>query len=334
MQCINVMPLLLLHGGVPQHTRELERQNSLSSCHSASQLMPVSFSPHPLEQRPLPPPCPAPASYSLYSHSAEHKDLFFPQHLQQKCLSSAPSELPQLLFVLPFKQLLMACGTSRSWQGSSFFPRMLALGISSFCQEPASQRGLPFASDLKINMLLLGLQASTVCARVLPANAVQAAPAWWCHRGGTGHPLQAAQITQEDRQSVSNGRCEYSREQMPPLEEAARHRSLQEDLLLKLDQCGCGELQLISATPLSLHFSCGWPASELQAGTWILAAAEVCFSVLASFPVSAWLVELVFGVLALSKLRKHLNLPGLSSLPSELLALQLGALQFHRGWSK
>lgn len=143
--------------------------------------------------------------------------------------------------------------------------------------------------------------------------------------------MRAAQITQEDRQSVSNGRCEHSREQMPPLEKAARHRSLQEDLLLKLDHCVGGELQLVSATPLSLHSSCGWPASELQLGTWILAAAEVCLSVLASCPASAWLVELVF---ALSKLRKHPKLPGLSPLPSELLGVQVGALQFHRGWGK
>lgn len=74
------------------------------------------------------------------------------------------------------------------------------------------------------------------------------------------------------------------------------------------------------ATPLSLHFSCGWSASELQAGSWNLAAAEICLSVLASCPASAWLVELDFGVPALSKFRKHQKLPGLSPLPSELLA--------------
>lgn len=81
---------------------------------------------------------------------------------------------------------------------------------------------------------------------------------------------------------------------MPPLEMAARHRSLQEDLLLKLDHCVCGELQLVSATPPSLHFSCGWAGSELQVGAWILAAAEVSLSVLASCPASVWLVEVDF----------------------------------------
>lgn len=82
------------------------------------------------------------------------------------------------------------------------------------------------------------------------------------------------------------------------------------------------ELQLLSATPVGFHFSCGWPASELQAGTWNVAAAEICLSVLVSCPVSAGLLELDFGVPALSKLRKHLKLPGLSPLPSELLAAQ------------
>lgn len=31
---------------------------------------------------------------------------------------------------------------------------------------------------------------------------------------------------------------------MQPLEKAARHRNLQDDLLLELEHCVCGELQL------------------------------------------------------------------------------------------
>lgn len=80
----------------------------------------------------LPGSCP----YSRSMHSAEHEDLFSTQHLKQKRLSSAPSELPRLLFVLPFKQLLMAYGTGRSWQGSSCLPQDAGPGHQlSFCQE-------------------------------------------------------------------------------------------------------------------------------------------------------------------------------------------------------
>ena len=123
-------------------------------------------------------------------------------------------------------------------------------------------------------MLLLSLQASTFRARVLPTDSGQAPPARWCHMGGTGGPKRyvgRAQMTQWDRQGVSDGRCEPSREQVPLLEEAARHQGLQEDPLLKLDCCLCGELQL------SLRFSCGWQDDELWAGTWFLVATEVSF---------------------------------------------------------
>lgn len=45
---------------------------------------------------------------------------------------------------------------------------------------------------------------------------------------------------------------------MPPLEEAATHRGLQEDPVLKRDHRLRGELQLGSTPPVSLRFSCGW----------------------------------------------------------------------------
>lgn len=66
------------------------------------------------------------------------------------------------------------------------------------------------------------------------------------------------------------------------MEDAARHRDLQEDLFLNQGQQVCGELQLGSAALLSLRVSSGWQDGELWAGTWILAAAEVSLSVLAS----------------------------------------------------
>lgn len=126
-------------------------------------------------------------------------------------------------------------------------------------------------------------------------------------------------MTLWDRQGVSDGRCDTSREQMPPLEEAARHQGLQEDLLLTLDQRVGGELRLGSAASLSFHFSCGCQDGELQAGTWGLAATGVFLSVLGSSPAPAWLMELDPGVPALSKLRKHLRLPNHPPLPSELV---------------
>lgn len=145
------MPLPLLHGGGPQHTRELEGKAifpAATLCQLINARVPLpssqgsEASPHS-----LPSSCP----YSHSVHSAEHKELFSPQHLKQKCLSSAPSELPRLLFVLPFKQLLMAYGTGRSWQGSSCLPWDVGPGHQLwFCQEPPSQRGHCEASPLPL----------------------------------------------------------------------------------------------------------------------------------------------------------------------------------------
>lgn len=137
MQCINVMPLPLLHGGGPQHTRELEGKAVFPAgtlCQPISARVPLPSSPGAEASLPsVPGPCLVMGGMPVQPLRALHRAraFVFPTACEQKCLSSAPSELPRLLFVLPFKQLLMACGTARSWQGSSSLPQDAALGISS-----------------------------------------------------------------------------------------------------------------------------------------------------------------------------------------------------------
>lgn len=98
------------------------------------------------------------ARYSPLGALRRARGFVSPQRLEQKRLSSVLGELPRLLFVLPFKRLLLARSAGTSWRGSS----CPALDAGPGHQLPPSQEldavKLPLCPPIqKINVLLLSL---------------------------------------------------------------------------------------------------------------------------------------------------------------------------------
>lgn len=127
------MPLPLLRGGGPRHTRGpggVMEAFPFQLPPSASQLMSVPLSPRPRERRPFSslPCCRCVAPTAVIGRrlvtapsvrSGERGDLF-PHSVSNRSASHLFSvKLPRLLFVLPFKRLLLARSTGTSWRGSS-----------------------------------------------------------------------------------------------------------------------------------------------------------------------------------------------------------------------
>lgn len=162
MQHVNITPLPALHGEGPWHTRGPE---GTAAFHfqlppSASQLTLAPLPPRPWEQRPLSslsrcrhvdPPAVnwREAGYSPLGVLQRARGFVSLRCLEQKCLSPVLGHLPRLLVVLPFKWLLLACSTGRSWRGPSCPPRDTSTGHRfPPRQEPVSWRGHHEASPL------------------------------------------------------------------------------------------------------------------------------------------------------------------------------------------